>query len=219
MAARLPTTVIARLLSTQNFISILEKTFQWLFVQTQVAIPSETISKTALSPQRPLSRESSSSTTVQEGLSTNLKKSKKRKREHTGSSTYQTDTPKQLDTHTLLSSICSAVRQLETRTIETSSSPDDFGVEHMKAALKANVEQCSRVLGSFFGGLNVVLGPLLDRTLKEVDSKTANIYENLVQPMVELWSLRASSSDDLPSLLSAVRVQSYSIGQYKLTVF
>jgi hypothetical protein len=207
MAARLPTTVTARLLNTQNFISILEKTFQWLFVQAQVWISSDFTSETALSPQRPLSRESSSSTTAQEGLSTNLKKSKKRKREHNGSSNYQTDIPKQLEMHTLLFSICSAVKQLETQTIETSSGPDDIGAEHMKAALKANVKQCSRFLGGFFGSLNVVLGALLNTTHNGEGGKAADIYESLVQPMVELWSLRNPSFDDIPGLLSAVRVQ------------
>jgi len=209
MTTRLPTTVVARLLSTQVFTSILEKTFQWLYKQAQTTICSKFVLKPAQSPQRPLSRESSSSITVQEGLSTNLKRSKKRKREQKGSSTYETDTFKLPDIYALHFSICSAVKQLETRTIEISSGSDEFAAEHMKAALKTTVKQCSRILGGFFESLNGVLETFLDGAQDEKNDKEADISENLTQPMVELWTLRSSPLEDIPGLLSAVRIQCF----------
>lgn len=184
-------------------------------MDTQTPVPSKSVSSTALSPQRPLSRESSSSTTVQEGLST--KKSKKRKRDQTRPSTDEIDTPKFSDTHKLHFAICSAVKQLETCNIGTSQGSDGFAAEHMKAALKASVKQCSRILGGFFGSLSNVLGTVDHRSQDRKLDEAANIYENLIQPMVELWNLRSSSSDDNAGLLSAVGIQTYPVRHYKLT--
>ena len=136
-----------------------------------------------------------------------MKKSRKRKRENIGSWTHETDNTKSFDVLALHFSICSALRQLKARTVSISSGRDEFAAEHLKAALKTTVKQSSRILGGFFGSLIGVLETIMDRAQDEKNERAANIYEDLMQPVVELWSLSSSPPETIAGSESAVRIQ------------
>ena len=195
--ARLPLTVVARLLSAHKFISTIEKTLNWLrsyvLNPPSVALASDHEGFS----EAPLSRESSSSTTVQEMPSIAGKKSKKRKRGQVEPEILTARNAAVLDPVLLYVSICSVLSQVEAPNNRKSEEVENFAIEHIKAAIKASIEQSSEILGSSL--------EIIAQILRDANSSDPSVtYDVFLKPVLYIWSSRSIFQETTDGLISAV---------------
>jgi hypothetical protein len=202
MLVRLPTTVSARLISAHKLVAAVEKTFKWLFSYVRALELSKLSSGIPLPELSSFSRESSVSATVQGSPHPENRKSKKRKLNQDGQPEMQrSQKPQALDVYSLHVSICSVLRQLKARADSLTQELDGFAAEHMKAALKITTEQGSWIFLGIFECLQFELRAMTQ------DPKTgfnADIYEDLLAPVLYLWGLRSITAVDVKDKIDAV---------------
>ncbi|MCJ1474392.1 hypothetical protein MMC13_003050 [Lambiella insularis] len=198
LVARLSTAVVARHLSAFKFIVAFERTLGRLSVLAHgIQLPMDSVNS-GPPVQALVSRENSSSSTVQESPFVVNQNSKKRKRD-TESSVNNAVSMSAKHLRRLYLSICGAVSQVEEHTVSASGGADEFAAEHMKAAMKTSVEQSAKILGNALQVLKYILMIPGDdtRTWETCD------YDYVLKPLINIWNLRSSLEDAHNGPLSA----------------
>ena len=194
--ARLPATVVARFLKTYKFMVALETTLQRLCETLGNADPRK-----SSNTESERSRESSSSATIENGSTIEVKISKKRKRDETKSEPTTALVDAQIDGAKLFTCICSALQQIEERATDVSHGEALLPAEYIKAALKTSPEAAARIIGSCLN----ILERLVSASVPGDTEKSSDIsHDMMLVPVLTLWNFRASPADDIAGLLSAV---------------
>ncbi|MCJ1381820.1 hypothetical protein MMC17_004931 [Xylographa soralifera] len=201
VVARLPLTVTARLLSAHKFMSTVQKTLDWLYSYISNDHPVALASNDEHLPKAPRSRESSSSTTVQEMPRVASKKSKKRKRGQPDSESLTAEEVPVLDPILLYIAICGALSQIEVFTNDKPGEAENFAIEHIKAAIKTPIEQSAKILGN---SLNILAQII---SVPNNSSQAVN-YNVFLRSAVDVWSLRSTFQETRDDSISA---QAFSI--------
>ncbi|MCJ1389850.1 hypothetical protein MMC18_002707 [Xylographa bjoerkii] len=202
VVARLPLTVTARLLSAHKFMTTVQKTLDWLSPYVLNHPQSILMPEDEHSPKVPLSRESSSSTTVQEMPSVASKKSKKRKRSQPKAEILTDENEPGLDSVMLYVAICGALSQIEAFTNDKPGEAENFAIEHMKAAIKTSIEQSAKILGDSLAMLVQII------SVPNNFCEAAN-YDIFLRPTVGVWSLRSIFQETNDGLVSAQAFSTY----------
>ena len=197
--AQLPLTVTARLLIAHKFMSTIQKTLNWLCGFVAKDYPAALASNDDHVPEAALSRESSSSTTVQEMPTVASKQSKKRKRGQRDSESLTAEGAPILDLILLYTAICGVLSQIEAFTKDKPGEAENFAIEHIKAAIKTPIEQGVKILENSLKILTQIIG-IPDK------SKHAVSYDVFWRPIVEVWSLRSTFQENTDGAISAVRI-------------
>lgn len=148
-------------------------------------------------PKTRVSRESSSSATVQESSDGLGEKSKKRKRGDIDGNMSK-ENPAVVIIARLYTTVCSAIAQVVARTVEDLGGTEEFAAEHMKAALKTSPEIAAKIVGSAFRITAEGLSGKLTDILPGVDYHAA-----LIAP-IALWGFRSAGGDEMKGLASSV---------------
>ena len=178
--------------------STVRKTLDWLCLYVVKNRPTASASDDEHIPTAPLSRESSSSTTVQEMPSTAGKKSKKRKRGQPESGVHPVGKAPVLDPVLLYTAICGVLSQIEAFTNNKPGEAENFAVEHIKAAIKTPIEEGAKILGDSLKILVQVIS-VPNNSIHAVN------YDIILRPTIDVWSLRSTFQETSDDSISAVR--------------
>ena len=197
LIARLPTHVAAGALNTHKFLEALEKTLQWLDQEAAAtSVPGDRLTQHL----RESTDESSSATLEAPEAAVDDKMSKKRKREMTQFVPTKAHKPMPFDAAVLYVSISSTLQQIKARTLETNERDQGFASEYMKTAIRCTPDQAAKILGRSFS----IIVNLFKNNQYENLMNDPNIPNSLVPPIIALWDLRSTMSDDLPGHSSMV---------------
>ena len=186
------------MLSTSKFTVIVERVLQWLRQHLNHELELQDMPALSL----PDSGNSSSSATLDVPLTTQVRKSRKRKRDNAETVPVRALKTSPVDTCKLYIAICSALRQVETHTEEASEGVQRFAAEHMKAAIKCSPERAARNLGNSLRIAKDALSSLgRNGSLEDTD-----VHASLILPLVSLWNLRSATTDDHTGQSSNVRL-------------
>ncbi|MCJ1281448.1 hypothetical protein MMC26_000767, partial [Xylographa opegraphella] len=185
VVARLPLTVTARLLNAHKFMSTIQKTLDWLCLYVSDEYPAALASNDERNRQVPLSRQSSSSTTVQEMPTATSKKSKKRKRGQPDPELLTEEGSPIVDPILLHVAICGTLGQIAAFTNDKPGEAENFAAEHIKAAIKTPIEQGAKILGKSLKILAHIIGV-------PNNSSYAVNYDIFLRSIVDVWSLRST---------------------------
>ena len=147
------------------------------------------------------STDESSSATLEASQPTDGIRSKKRKREVTTDVPIKLHKSMPVDTATLYVSISGTLQQIQARIAETKEGVQGFASEYMKTTIKCTPDQAAEMLGH---SLNAMKTFLTDPRYKDV-MDAPNLPRSLISPIVALWDLRSTVSDDIVGNSSIVR--------------
>ena len=194
--ARLPATVVSRFLKTYKFIVVLEKTLQRLCEYLGHAA-----TKKSSNTESDRSRESSSSATIENGSSIEVKNSKKRKRDETEPEFSTNAGEARIDSAKLFTCICSALQQIGDRATDVSHGEALLPAEYIKAALKTSPEAAARIVGSC---LSILERLVFVRVPGHPEKPSEISCDTMLVPVLTIWNFRSSPAEDIAGLLSAV---------------